>query len=115
MDSEHARMRFLLSCMKFPTAPGSSYLTNELAQALVAEGHEVEVLLIDWDAAPQAADRISIDWNGIRVVHCTPRFLRGFGRLLGHASKFVLTGRHARRTARTHFDLARFDSFIAWS
>jgi glycosyltransferase involved in cell wall biosynthesis len=108
-------MRFLLACMKFPTGPGVSYLTNELAQALVAEGHAVEVLLIDWDAAPQAADGTSIDWNGIRVVRCTPRFLRGFGRLLGHASKFVLTGLHAGRMARTQFDLAGFDTFIAWS
>ena len=108
-------MRFLLSCMKFPTEPGLSYLTNELAQALVAEGHEVEVLLIDWDAAPQTADATSIDWNGIRVVRCTPRLLRGFGRLLAHASKFVLTGRHAGRVARTQFDLARFDSLVAWS
>ena len=48
-------MRVLMACLKFPTEPGRSYLTTELAEALVKAGHEVEVLLIDWDAAPAAA------------------------------------------------------------
>ncbi|GAA4476826.1 hypothetical protein GCM10023157_08580 [Gluconacetobacter asukensis] len=108
-------MRFLMACMKFPTRPGSSYLTNELALALKAEGHEVEVLLVDWDAASEDADGTDEEWKGIRVVRCAPRLLEGFGRLLRHASKFVMTGRHAGRLARTRFDLARFDVFIAWA
>ena len=108
-------MRFLMACMQFPTEPGHSYLTTELAQALVAAGHTVEVLLIDWDAAPSAADGSCETWNGIRVVRCTPRQIDGFGGLIRNPSKFVLTGRHARRLARKHFDLGGFDAFIAWT
>ncbi len=108
-------MRFLMACMQFPTEPGHSYMTTELAQALVAAGHAVEVLLIDWDAAPSAADGPGADWNGVRVVRCTPRQIGGLGPLVRNASKFVLTGRHARRLARDHFDLEGFDAFIAWT
>jgi glycosyltransferase involved in cell wall biosynthesis len=108
-------MRFLMACMQFPTEPGRSYMTTELAQALVAAGHEVEVLLIDWDAAPAEADGPRPHWNGVRVVRCTPRLLNGLGGLVRNASKFVLTGRRARRLARAHFDLAGFDAFIAWT
>ncbi|WP_158915255.1 glycosyltransferase family 4 protein [Caulobacter sp. S45] len=108
-------MRILMACMKFPTAPGQSYLTTELAQALVAAGHVVEVLLIDWDAAPGAPDGPCADWKDVRVVRCTPRLIGGLGGLVRNASKFVLTGRRARRLARDHFDLERFDAFIAWT
>jgi glycosyltransferase involved in cell wall biosynthesis len=106
-------MRFLMACLKFPTEPGGSYLTTELAQALVAAGHEVEVLLVDWDAPPGQAD--GEVWNGMRVVRCRPRFVDGFGRLIRNASKFVLTARSAGLLAREAFDLARFDAFIAWA
>jgi glycosyltransferase involved in cell wall biosynthesis len=108
-------MRILMACMKFPTAPGQSYLTTELAQALVAAGHQVEVLLIDWDATASAPDGPCRDWKGVRLVRCTPRLISGLGGLVRNASKFVLTGRRARRLAREHFDLGRFEIFIAWT
>jgi glycosyltransferase involved in cell wall biosynthesis len=107
-------MRVLMACLKFPTEPGRSYLTTELAEALVKAGHEVEVLLIDWDA-PRGADGSIEAWNDVRVVRCTPRWVDGFGRLVRHASKFVLTGRRAGRAARKAFDLGSFDVFVAWA
>lgn len=108
-------MRILMACLKFPTEPGCSYLTTELAEALVAAGHEVEVLFIDWNAPPGAADEPARVWNGVRIVRCAPVWVRGFGRLARHASKFVLTAMRAGRLARRAFDLDRFDAFIAWS
>jgi len=108
-------MRFLMACMQFPTEPGHSYLTTELAEALVAAGHEVQVLSIDWDAVSSGSDGPWEDWNGVRVVRCTPRQIDGFGALVRNLSKIVLTGRHARRLAREHFDLGGFDAFISWS
>ena len=108
-------MRILMACLQFPTEPGCSYLTTELAAALVAAGHEVEVLFIDWNATPAATDEPGRVWNGVRVVRCTPRWVDGFGKLVRHASKFVLTARRAGRLARERFDLARFDAFIAWA
>ena len=41
-------MRFLMACLKFPTAPGHAYLTNELALALmVSPKSRVEKTLAD--------------------------------------------------------------------
>ncbi len=108
-------MRILMACLQFPTEPGSGFMTTELAQALVAAGHEVEVLLIDWTAPPDAAQAPEQLWNGLRVVRCTPRWVGGLGPLVRHASKFVLTARKAGRLARERFDLSRFDLFIAWT
>jgi glycosyltransferase involved in cell wall biosynthesis len=107
-------MRVLMACLQFPIEPGRSYMTTELAQALVAAGHEVEVLVIDWDAAPGAREPCLV-WNGVRVVRCTPRSVDGLGGLVRKASKFLLTGRRAARMARDRFDLPSFDAFIAWS
>jgi glycosyltransferase involved in cell wall biosynthesis len=108
-------MRILMACLQFPTGPGCSYLTTELAEALVAAGHEVEVLFIDWNAAPTKADEPARVWNGVRIVRCTPRWMDGFGKLARHASKFVLTAHRAGRLARERFDLAGFDAFVAWA
>lgn len=108
-------MRILMACMQFPIEPGRAYLTNDLAQALVDAGHEVEVLLVDWNATPAADDGLCNVWNGVRVVRCTPRFIDGLGGLVRDASKFVLTGRRAARLAWAQFELGRFDAFIAWA
>jgi len=107
-------MRFLMACLQFPTEPGGSFMTTELAQALIAAGHEVEVLLIDWTAPPGSPDGTAKIWNGVRLVRCTPRLVDGLGGLARKASKFLLTGRRAGRLAREAFDLERFDALIAW-
>lgn len=106
-------MRLLMVAMQFPVEPGQSYLTTELADALVAAGHEVEVLHLDWSAAPGGPTRTFFTDSGVRVVRCAPRALGGPG-LLYHASKFVLSGRRAARVAWRHFDLESFDALIAW-
>ena len=108
-------MHFLMACMQFPTEPGRSYFTTELARALVGAGHEVEVLHLAWSAEPGAAEPEPRIWNGVRVVRCTPRWLDGFGGLVRNASKFVLSGRRAARAAREHLDLERFDALITWA
>src|ERR1700761_6077683 len=108
-------MRVLMACLQFPTEPGRSSMTTELAQALTAAGHEGEVLLVDWDAAPAKTAAPPRLWNGVRVVRCTPRWIDGLGALVRHASKFILTSRHAGRRAREAFDLPSFDIFIAWT
>lgn len=106
-------MRVLMVAMQFPVEPGQSYLTTELADALVAVGHEVEVLHLDWSAARGGPTRAFFTDSGVRVIRCAPRALGGLG-LLRNASKFVLSGRHAARVAWRHFDLESFDALIAW-
>ena len=106
-------MRLLMVAMQFPVEPGQSYLTTELADALVVAGHEVEVLHLDWAAALGAPTRTFFTDSGVRVVRCAPRALGGPS-LLRNASKFVLSGRHAARVAWRNFDLESFDALIAW-
>jgi glycosyltransferase involved in cell wall biosynthesis len=101
--------------MQFPTESGRSYMTNELAEALIEEGHEVEVLLIDWSAEPGGVDGPCRIWKGVKLVRAAPRAVLGLGSLARNASKFVLTGRHAARVARERLDLRSFDVFIAWA
>lgn len=107
-------MRLLLAAMRYPTGPGESYLTSELADALVDAGHEVQVLHLDWEAPASGPIRELRGARGQRVVRCTPRWLEGAGMLVRHASKFLLSGRHAARVARNRFDLASFDALVMW-
>ena len=108
-------MRILMACMQFPSGGGGSYMTTELARALVTEGHEVEVLLIDWNALPGGPEASPTVWSGVRIIHATPRAVAGLGDLGRNASKFLLTGRHAAKVAREQLNLAGFDMFIAWA
>jgi len=107
-------MRFLMIAMQYPVGAGQSYLTTELADALVAAGHDVEVLHLDWSAPPGSRVEEFRTATGVRVVRCGPKMLWGPGRLVRDASKFVLSGRHAARIAGRYFDLAAFDVAIAW-
>jgi glycosyltransferase involved in cell wall biosynthesis len=107
-------LRFLMVCMQYPTAPGQSYMTTELAEALVAAGHEIEVLLLEWHGEAATATVEMTTPAGVRVVRCASREIIGFGRTVRGASKFLLSGRDAAQVARRHFDLARFDAMISW-
>lgn len=107
-------MRFLLVCMQFPTIPGESYLTTELADALVTAGHDVEVLHLNWSASARTPDEELTTANGVRVVRCSPRLIGGLGRTVRDASKFVLSGRHAGKLANERFELGKFDVAICW-
>ena len=70
------------------------------------------MLLLDWSADPGGAPETFNTGIGVRVVRCTPRSL-GRG-IVGHATKFILSGRHVAKVARNHFDLESFDAAIAW-
>jgi hypothetical protein len=107
-------VRFLIVTMQYPTTPGQAYLTTELADALVGAGHLVEVLHLDWYAAPTSPTNEFKTASGVRVVRCAAKSVSGLGELVRGASKFILSGRHAARIARAHFDLASFDVAIAW-
>lgn len=107
-------MRFLMIAMQFPTAEGQSYLTTELADALVGAGHNVEVLHLDWSAPASSRVEEFRTATRVRVVRCAPKFVSGLGRLVHGASKFVLSSLHAARVAEKHFDLRAFDAAIAW-
>jgi glycosyltransferase involved in cell wall biosynthesis len=107
-------MRILMVPMQYPTAPGESYLTTELADALVLAGHDVEVLHLDWSAPGNSGVEEFRTSSGVRVIRCSAKSVSSFGALLHGASKFLLSGRHSARIAARYFDLSSFDTAIAW-
>lgn len=107
-------MRFFMTTMQYPTEPGQSYLTTELADALISAGHEVEVLHLDWPARALNLVEEFRTASGVRVVRCSPKYLSGLGSWIRSASKFALSGRQSAKVAARHFHLSSFDAFIAW-
>lgn len=106
-------MRFLFLTTIYP-APGDSYMTGELAHALIARGHAVDVLHLDWRGAVGAPTRLRED-RGARVIDVAPRSIDTMGTLVQRASKFILTSHHAARELQSHFDLSCYDAAIAWT
>ncbi len=102
-------------CMQYPTGPGRSYLTTELADALMAQGHQVEVLLLDWAGSPGGPEHAQITETGVRVVRCGAHAVTGLGRTVQGASKFLLSGWALAQTARRRMRLEAFDAAIAWA
>lgn len=107
-------MRVLIVTMQYPTGSGQSYLTTELAEAIHSEGHEVEVLHLDWTGSPKSLVEEFRTAAGVRVVRCSPKYISGLGRFARDSSKFILSGRHSAWVAARHFDLASFDVAFAW-
>jgi glycosyltransferase involved in cell wall biosynthesis len=108
-------MRFLFLTTRYSADPADPYMTDELAEGLIARGHCVDVLLVDWDAASPLKTYEARGRNGERIVTVTPRALRKFGRLIFRASKLLLSSRHAAAAMRGHFDYGEHDAVIAWT
>jgi glycosyltransferase involved in cell wall biosynthesis len=106
--------RILMVCLLYPVGPGQSYMTTELAEALVARGDEVEVLVLDWQAPVGTPPERTVMPSGIVVTRCSPREIGWAGGLVRATSKFVLTGRHVACVAMRELDLSLFDVVFAW-
>ncbi len=107
-------MRFLLLPMRFPIEPGNSYLTTELADALLDAAHQVRVLQLDWESEPGGSTQSLVSERGIAVDRVFPRAIGKPGSFLYRASKFVLSARHVGREARHRLTMNQFDCVIAW-
>ena len=108
-------MRFLFLTTRYSADAAGPYMTDELAAGLIARGHEVDVLLVDWDAISPAASCELTGRSGERIVKMTPRALRKFGGVIFRASKLIVSSRHAAKVMRQHFDDVRYDAVIAWT
>src|SRR5262245_13099271 len=96
-------------CTKYPVEPKDSYMTSELAAALVAAGHKVHVVVTDW-SAPYGAAGCTIQKDGVDVFVVAPRSVSWLGRFVEKATKWifssVFTWTHMRRLLGSHsFDL----------
>jgi glycosyltransferase involved in cell wall biosynthesis len=108
-------MRVLMLCTKYSLDPKDPYMTNELAGALGASGHRIQVVATDWNApfgAPAATLRSE---DGIDILILSPRAITGLGRLVERASKWTLSSLFARREMRKALGRQRFDLLICFT
>jgi glycosyltransferase involved in cell wall biosynthesis len=107
--------RALLLFSKYGESQGDRYLTNELADAMVEEGFEVDVIVVPWDAPPNRSASLRTEVNGITVLSSPPIALQGMGRLLELASKWALSSVIAWWRARSFLKAKRYDLVFAVS
>jgi len=108
-------VRLLFLATRYSADPNDPYLTDELAEALIARGHCVDVLVTDWDAPSSARSGEVRGRSGERIVKVTPHALRGMGRVMFQASKLLLSSHYAASAMRRHFGQVRHDAVIAWT
>jgi glycosyltransferase involved in cell wall biosynthesis len=108
-------MRVLLMCTKYPLDPNDRYMTNELAGALVAAGHRVQVVVTDW-TAPFGAPAASVHCeDGVDALVVSPRAIAGLGRFVEEASKWVLSSLFAWREMRRALGNQSFDVLVCFT
>nr|WP_256477950.1 glycosyltransferase family 4 protein [Aurantimonas marianensis] len=105
----------MMLCSRFPLEVGNGYLTNDLADAMVAEGVQVAVSCVDWGAPYSAPTHNAITENGVQVCATSPVAVRGFGSLTEKTTKWLLSPRRAASSARRAFRNHNFDLVIGFS
>jgi len=108
-------MQILMLCTKYPLNSGDDYLTNELATAFVAQGHRVQVVVLDWSARPSAHPPKHLRIDGVDVMALAPCAVEGLGRLVGLASKWGLSSLRAAKDMRSALRGRSFDLLVAFS
>src|SRR5262249_54841421 len=108
-------MRVLMLCTKYPLDPADSYMTSELAGALVAAGHTVQVVVTEWQAPPGAA-ATSLRWGGgVGVLSLAPRAITRFGRFVETLSQWTISSLSARREMVRTLSSQSFDTLICFT
>lgn len=107
-------MKTLMICTLFPLETGNEYLTNELARALSDRGHEIQVVVIDWNA-PTGGKTVETTINGVRVLAFAPKGVDGFGWFAAKASKWILSPLFAALEMRKRLSRQHFDYMISFS
>ena len=108
-------MRILMLCTKYPLGPNDRFMTNELAGALVAAGHHVQVVATDWDmpfGAPTASVRSD---DGVDALVISPRGVAGLGRFVERVSKWTLSSLFALREMRKALSQQSFDLLVCFT
>jgi len=108
-------MKFLLICTKYPTGPNDSYMTTELAGALVSQGHDVSVAVIDWDLPMGSASRRLKTAAGVDVLVIAPQGTKRLGRIVERITKWGLSSLLAQKEMARAFGNANFDYILAWT
>ncbi len=82
-------MNILMFCTKYPPSVDGSYLTSELADAWAAEGHNVKVVCLQWEAKAGGSDyRLSFP-SGVDVHYFHPRNVTRYGRFVERLARWT--------------------------
>ena len=108
-------MRVLMLCTKYPLDPNDRFMTNELAGALVAAGHRVQVVVTDWDAPFGAPTRHVRSDDGVDAIVLSPRGIAGLGSFIERISKWTLSSPFALREMRRELGQQSFDLLVCFT
>ncbi len=105
----------LMICTAFGADADGRYLTNELAEAMVAQGARVMVVAIRWSTNEPLPDRLVNQGEGLDVLFVSPRRLgRGSG-VVQALYKWGLSSYFIRRRVAEAFGAQRVDLIVAFS
>lgn len=89
-------MKILLCLTKYPDKVGDSYLTSELADEWAAMGHEVTVIVIQWEQKGGNETRSLTFPSGVTAHYFSPIQYTRFGRLFERISRWTLSSYRLR-------------------
>ncbi|HWI86378.1 MAG TPA: glycosyltransferase, partial [Sphingomonas sp.] len=105
----------LMLCNNFRKDAASPYLTNTLADALAAAGARVHVGVVDWQAPPGTPPELMTMPSGVEALFVAPRAIRGLGRFVADASKWLGASAFMVRGLARAFGERRIDLMISFS
>ena len=108
-------MRVLMLCTKYPLDPNDRFMTNELAGALVAAGHRVQVVVTEWNAPLGASATTVRSGDGVDALVISPRGVAGLGRFAERITKWTLSSLFARREMRKVLGDQSFDLLVCFT
>jgi glycosyltransferase involved in cell wall biosynthesis len=113
--AENPKMRILMLCTSYPLDLKDSYMTNDLAGALVAAGHQVQVVVTDWNAPFGARSSNIQAEDGVSICVIAPRGITRLGRSLEKATKWVFSSLFALGQMRKVLGDQSFDFLICFT
>lgn len=114
-EKDPAPQRILLMTTFYGMRDESPNLINDMASALAADGHVVQVVVLKWDAKPGSPTIFYKQSDGVDVICASPRQINGAGKFLTLASKWTLTSLFAMRAVHQKLAKTDFDIIIAFS
>ena len=107
-------MNILMLCSKYSFSDNDPWLTNELADSLVAQGNLVRVVVLDWSGGVVEPMR-HISTTGISVLFLPPLQVIGVGRFLRNLAKWLFSARVVARLVAAELQEEQFDLVISFS
>jgi glycosyltransferase involved in cell wall biosynthesis len=108
-------MRILILTTSYSLSPGDGNITNDLASALAEQGHDVQVVFIDWNAAHGGVPKRVKLAARIDVLALTPRSLQGLGMFIERTTKWLSSSWFARREMRHALHGQTYDLAIGFA